>query len=89
MLKFYSIKDTSYVSVNVLIKVLGPNIKTVPPVSQAIMNRQIPVFGLFEPYAEAEVRHFFNCSPLNDETIGKTERLHCAASIGSNDISFR
>ena len=58
-------------------------------VSQAIMNRQIPVFGLFEPYAEAEVRHFFNCSPLNDETIGKTERLHCAASIGSNDISFR
>ena len=38
---------------------------------------------------KAEVRHFFNCSPLNDETIGKTERLHCAASIGSNDISFR
>ena len=23
---------------------------------------------------EAEVRHFFNCSPLNDETIGETKR---------------
>ena len=77
------------VSVNVLIKVQDPNIKTVHSVTHVLINRQIPVFRLFEPYAEAEVRHFFNCSPLNDETIGKTERLHCAASIGSNDISFR
>ena len=47
----------------------GPWSQTLNAISKMIFSLSLHIF-----MHEAEVRHFFNCSPLNDETIGETKR---------------